>query len=160
MSSVTKCPRCNLELVTPGILRCTICHQLQIDDEGKLSDYLKSLDDKEGGFFFNKALEELWKTANISKQELIDQAFLNASYVFDLFAGRKLPSRDTVFKLALALQSTIPEANTLLQQAGLACIYPAIPREAIIKFALAKKMSPQQTNHLLYDNDQELLYKI
>lgn len=84
------------------------------------------LKDKKGE---NQKLPEIYKKAFVSKQ-----VFHN------IFSADNIPSKDTVFKFAFALEATVDEAKTLLGFAGYA-FGDCVKRDLILKFCFENKIT-------------------
>ena len=78
---------------------------------------------------------------------------MNKAYVYQIFSGKKYPSRDKVIALSFGLGLSAEEAQTLLKQAGYRELYTRDPRDALLLFALGKGMSILAANELLYDHE-------
>ena len=53
-------------------------------------------------------------------------------YFYDVINGRKIPSRDKIIRLALALGLSLDECQTALKFCGRSQLYPRIKRDSII----------------------------
>ena len=63
-------------------------------------------------------LEEWLREKNLSKADVVRQSNLNRAYVYQIFLGRKYPSRDKIIALAFGMGLTADETQKLLKQAG------------------------------------------
>lgn len=102
-------------------------------------------------------LERLLKEKNCSKPQAIKRSGLNDVYAYQIFAGRKSPSRDKVLALCLGMKLTLEEAQYVLNMAGGAQLYPRSRRDSIIMFALKKGLSTMECNELLYELNEYTL---
>jgi len=75
---------------------------------------------------------------------------LNATYGYDIFTGKKHPSRDKVLPLAFSMHCTLQETNRMLQAAGVNELYVKDRRDAIIIFSLEHGYTLMKTNEELY----------
>ncbi len=71
--------------------------------------------------------------------------------------ARKNPSRNKLLALAVAMKLNIEECQKLLKFGGVNELYPRNRRDAIIIFALTKKLSIFELNELLFDLDEFIL---
>ena len=69
-------------------------------------------------------LEGWLKQKNCSKADVVRRSNLNKAYVYQIFLGRKYPSRDKVIALAFGLELDDKEVQVLLKQAGYRELYP------------------------------------
>ncbi len=97
------------------------------------------------------------KMKNLSKADVVRGSNLNKAYVYQIFLGKKYPSRDKVIALAFGLSLTAEETQVLLKQAGYRELYPRDPRDTLLLYAIGQKMSVIETNELLYDHNIEVL---
>ena len=101
---------------------------------------------------------EAWVTKKgISIAEVIKKSNLNNSYVYQIFRGKKSPSRDKVIALAFGLALSADETQKLLKQAGYRELYPRDKRDALLLFAINQKMNIIDANEVLYDHEIEVL---
>ena len=61
-------------------------------------------------------LEGWLKQKNCSKADVVRRSNLNKAYVYQIFSGKKYPSRDKVIALAFGLGLDDKEMQTLLKQ--------------------------------------------
>lgn len=102
-------------------------------------------------------LEEWLRKKACSKSEVIQRSNLNRAYVYQIFLGRKYPSRDKVIALAFGLNLNAEETQTLLKQAGYRELYPRDPRDTLLLYAIAQGKGILDANELLYDHNIEVL---
>ena len=106
---------------------------------------------------FPEYLEQWLAGKGLSRADVVRRSNLNKAYVYQIFSGKKYPSRDKVIALSFGLGLSAEEAQTLLKQAGYRELYPRDPRDALLLFALGKGMSILTANELLYDHEVEVL---
>lgn len=106
---------------------------------------------------FPEYLEQWLTQKHLTRAEVVRRSNLNKAYVYQIFSGKKYPSRDKVIALSFGLGLSAEEAQTLLKQAGYRELYPRDPRDALLLFALGKGMSILAANELLYDHEVEVL---
>ena len=102
-------------------------------------------------------LEGWLKAKNLAKADVVRRSNLNKAYVYQIFLGRKYPSRDKVIALAFGLGLNAQDTQTLLKQAGYRELYPRDPRDALLLFAIGQSMGIIDANELLYDHNVEVL---
>jgi len=88
---------------------------------------------------------------------VVRRSNLNKAYVYQIFLGKKYPSRDKVIALAFGLGLDAEETQMLLKQAGYRELYPRDPRDTLLLYAISQKMTIIDTNELLYDHNIEVL---
>lgn len=94
-------------------------------------------------------LHKLIKTKSLRKTEVISQSGLERSYAYQIFAGRKVPSRDKLILLAFGMRLNFEEVQGLLKVNGYAQLYSKNRRDNIIIFALYKGQSILELNENL-----------
>lgn len=102
-------------------------------------------------------LEEWLREKNLSKAGVVRQSNLNRAYVYQIFLGRKYPSRDKIIALAFGMGLTADETQKLLKQAGYRELYPRDPRDALLLYAVGHGKTILEANQLLYDNNIDVL---
>ena len=127
----------------------------QLENELTQADDLKKfLDDNAENFRqFTLAdyLKHLLNAKNLTKAQVIRESQLDEGYAQHIFGGRKNPSRDKIFLLALAMQLSPKETDYLLYYAGHNKLYARAERDNVIAFALENHKTVEQTNQLLTD---------
>ena len=85
-------------------------------------------------------------------------AQVERSYGYQLFSVRRgMPSRDVLLSLALSMQLTLPETQTLLRTAHMAMLYPRVRRDSILIHALVEKSTVIQCNTVLESYGEPIL---
>lgn len=102
-------------------------------------------------------LKDWLKKKELTKADVVRRSNLNRAYVYQIFLGRKYPSRDKVIALAFGLGLDAEEAQTLLKQAGYRELYPRDPRDALLLYAFSQGQGILEANELLYDHNIEVL---
>lgn len=106
---------------------------------------------------FPEYLEQWLTVKAVTRADVVRRSNLNKAYVYQIFSGKKYPSRDKVIALAFGLGLSSEETQTLLKQAGYRELYPRDPRDALLLFAVGQKKSIIEANELLYDHEIEVL---
>ncbi|MCM1087900.1 MAG: helix-turn-helix domain-containing protein [Muribaculaceae bacterium] len=102
-------------------------------------------------------LNMLLSQKGISKADVIRDCLLDRVYVYQIFAGRKTPSRDKLIALAFGLHLSDEETQKMLKISGNSELYARIERDALILFALHRKMTIFEINELLLEHGFMLL---
>ncbi len=102
-------------------------------------------------------LKDWLRRKGLSKADVVRRSNLNRAYVYQIFLGRKYPSRDKVIALAFGLGLDSDETQTLLKQAGYRELYPRDPRDALLLYSLSRGETILQANEALYDHNIEVL---
>ena len=92
----------------------------ELIEESPLCDYLNSM----------------LKEKGMTKAEIIKKTSLSQSHVYQSFSGKRLPTRDKLIEICLAMEVSVDEAQTLLKYTGYAPLYPRNKRDSVIIAAM------------------------
>jgi hypothetical protein len=99
------------------------------------------------------------KGKNQKFSEVYRKAFVSKQIFHNIFDGDFVPSKDTVFKFAFALEAAVEEAKTLLGYAGYA-FGDCIKRDLILRFCFENKITDfLEINDILKQQNQKALVK-
>ena len=121
-----------------------LTHEIQMADD--IVSYFEKNRDEMQICTLPEYLQEWLERKELTRADVVRHSNLNKAYVYQIFSGKKFPSRDKVI-----------ETQSLLKQAGHRELYPRDPRDALLLFAFSKKMSIIDANELLYDHEIEVL---
>lgn len=102
-------------------------------------------------------LHMLLTEKNLRRADVIRGSLLGRAYVYRIFAGDKIPSRDKLIALSFGLQLTEEETQKMLKLSGNRELYARDKRDALILFALQRNMSIMDTNGMLLDHGYAVL---
>jgi len=85
---------------------------------------------------FDTYITDLCVEKNIKPQRVIIKADIERTYGYQLFNGRRKPSRDKVIQLAFGFGMNYDKAQELLKAARKSTLYPKIKRDAVIIYGL------------------------
>lgn len=106
---------------------------------------------------FKGSLKEWLELKQCTKKDVIRRSSLNRAYVYQIFSGLKMPSRDKVIALAFGFDMDLAETDRLLKQAGYRELYARDRRDALLISAISHKKSIMDANELLFDHEIECL---
>ena len=89
---------------------------------------------------FYTLLKQACEKRNMLPAQVIECSQIERTYGHQLFNGTRRPSRDKVLQLALGLGLSVDETQRLLRAAGKSQLYPRLKRDAVILYALQKKL--------------------
>lgn len=89
---------------------------------------------------FSLLLKQACEKRNMLPAQVIERSQIERTYGHQLFNGTRRPSRDKVLQLALGLGLSVDESQRLLRAAGKSPLYPRLKRDAVILYALQKKL--------------------
>ena len=100
----------------------------------------------------SKHLHTLLSQKKLSRADVIRGSLLGRAYVYRIFAGQKIPSRDKLIALAFGMRLSDEETQKMLKLSGNRELYARDERDALILFALQREMTIMDTNSLLFDH--------
>ncbi len=104
-----------------------------------------------------ETLGELIKDKKLKKSEVVKRSGLNRIYAYQIFAGKRIPSRDKLLALCFGFQLDLDETDRLLKTAGHSPLYARNKRDSIIIYAINSGKTVFITNDLLFENGYEIL---
>jgi len=119
--------------------------------ERSLEQFLQRNESAYLSLSFSDYLSAWCKAHREIPEKIIRRANLEKSFGHQLFNGKRNPSRDTVIKLAFALQSDVAQAQEMLKIARKSILYPRIKRDTVIIYCLHNRISLIDTEIILED---------
>lgn len=116
-----------------------------------LSDFISENDTEFLSGEFKDYLMRLADEKGMTRAEIIRRAGLFDVYAYQIFAGKKHPSRDNAVRLCFGLALDSEEASELLKHSGYAPLYPRNKRDSVIISALENHLSVTELNLKLDD---------
>lgn len=94
-------------------------------------------------------LDSLLKQKHLKKADVVRGSQLDRTYVYQIFSGRKIPSRDKLLAIAFGLHLSTDETQKMLKLSGNLELYVRDKRDAAILFAIQHGSSIDEANNLL-----------
>lgn len=139
-------------------------HKKTTDD---LVNEIKSSREIEGFFNRNEAefaeenlaeyIEYIMTKKGLQKSKVVARSGLNRIYAYQIFSGKRFPSRDKLIAISFGLQLSLEETDELLKYAGFSTLYARNKRDAIIIFALTNNKNIFAVNDMLFENGYEIV---
>lgn len=92
------------------------------------------------------------KKKKIRRSYIIKETNYNSSYIYEIFNGKKHPSRDTLIAIAIAMRLDEEEMQRALKIAGYSELYTRKKRDAAILYAVRHGYDIDKTDRLLYEH--------
>ncbi len=131
-----------------------------VEELGLCADF-KSFYDENKEYMVHKdlaaLLDELMQKHDLKKSRVIRMAEMSEVYAYQIFSGLRVPERKKLLCLAVAMELTLDEAQTLLKCAGYSTLYVKLPFDSIVLYGLCKRLSVVEINELLYEYGLETL---
>lgn len=102
-------------------------------------------------------LTALLKEKGKTKAQVIKASELNDIYCYQIFSGKRFPSRDTLLSICIGMQLNVDETQQLLLFAGFAPLYVKNIRDSIILFGINHQYTIYEINESLYSNNENML---
>ena len=102
-------------------------------------------------------LVHLTADKGLKKADIIFASGLERTYAYQIFSGKKMPSRDKLIALSIGMQLTFDEVQKLFKVTGYAQLYPKNKRDNVIIFALYKGQSMFELNENLMRIGEEII---
>jgi transcriptional regulator with XRE-family HTH domain len=125
-----------------------------------LNHEIKAADDVEGflarnkGELLSKSLPEhlaiLLEQKAVTRADVVRGSLLDRAYLYQIFAGEKIPSRDKLIAVAFGLGLTLDETQAMLKLSVNRELYPRDERDALIMFTLERNGDIHAANDLLH----------
>lgn len=93
--------------------------------------------------------ERMIEKTGCSKSNIINRSDFSYCYFYDVINGRKIPSRDKIVRLALAMGLSMEDCQVALTISGKSRLYPRVRRDCILIYALENRLSFFQLSELL-----------
>lgn len=120
---------------------------------------LKAYFSKNDDQFVNEDIKAFWENLiterNYSKSNIINKSDFSYCYFYDVINGRKMPTKDKVVRLGLAMKLSLDECQQALKISGRSALYPRIRRDSILIYAIENKLTIFQCDELLSKYGEE-----
>ncbi len=102
-------------------------------------------------------LEALIKKHDLKKSQVIRCAEISEVYAYQIFSGMRVPDRKKLLCLAIAMELSLDEVQSLLKCAGYSTLYVKLPFDSVIIYGICKKLSVVEINEILFNYELETL---
>ena len=102
-------------------------------------------------------LNEYLESHSLTRSEVIANSGLNEIYGYQIFAGKRKPSRDKLLCICFGMRLSADETQTLMKKCGYPTLYAKKRRDSVILYALMHEMTLMQCNESLYSAGEALL---
>lgn len=129
----------------------------EIKDSSNVYSYISKHNTDFPNITFVDFINLVIQKKNLKKSQVVKMSGINRTYAYQIMSGKKKASRDKIITLAYGLTLSIEETQKLLKLAEFNPLYPKNKRDAIIIFAICNNYNINQTNLLLFENNEEPL---
>ncbi|MCD7778404.1 MAG: XRE family transcriptional regulator [Clostridiales bacterium] len=127
----------------------------ELSKDNDLKYFINSNADSFTSSTLSQYLNELLCEKNINKTKAIEKSNLNNIYAYEIFSGKKKPSRNKLIQLAFGMELDLKSVQRLLKTAGLSELYVRYKRDSIIAFAFNNSLSLFECEELLETMGEE-----
>lgn len=106
---------------------------------------------------FVDMLWDLFQQSGLSKAALAKNAGISDVYLYQIFSGQRMPSRDRMLCLCLGMNANLDQTQEMLKCSGFAQLYPKNRRDAVILYAITHGLDLMATNDLLFAQNEVTL---
>ena len=92
----------------------------------------------------SKYLCELLEEKGLKRSDVVVRTGLDKAYIYQIFAGKKNPSRDKLITIAFGMKLSEEETQRMLQLSGHRELWPKDERDALFLFAIQRGMSLEE----------------
>ncbi len=99
----------------------------------------------------SEMLDRLLAERGLKKSAVIKAAEMSEVYGYQIFSGLRVPERNKLLCLAVAMKLNIDEMQNLLKTAGYSPLYVKLPFDSIVLYGVCKGLSVIEINEILYE---------
>lgn len=99
---------------------------------------------------------EMIEKSGMTKTEIIDRANCGYNYFYCIINGKKIPSRDKIIELILAMKLSVDDCQKALKFSGRAPLYPRVKRDSIIIFGINNSQTVYEISEALKKNGETI----
>ena len=87
----------------------------------------------------------------LKKSAVIKAAEMSEVYGYQIFSGLRVPERNKLLCISIAMKLDLDETQTLLKAAGYSPLYVKLPFDSVVLYGVCKGLSVVEINELLYE---------
>ncbi len=106
---------------------------------------------------FRSLLDQHLNRLGLTTAEFGEKALLSRSFTYQIVNGTRLPGRDVVIRIAIALQLSVDDTQRMLRAAQRGALYPRVRRDAILISCLNQRSSLDEADGMLRAQGEEPL---
>lgn len=126
---------------------------IQQTKSGSLHQLMDTLDN----LTFVEYLESILEAKHVSRAKLLSQTTIQRNYGYQIFNGSKIPNKDKVIQICLALNLDLHLSNNLLSLSNNGMLYPKVKRDALLIYCIENQKTVYETNELLMEYGLQIL---
>lgn len=126
-----------------------------LENEKNITENWEAVSEHMDALPFHKYLDTLISERNIGIPEVGVKALLSRSFAYQIFSGDRVPGRNIILRIALALELSLDDTQRLLKLADRGALYPKIKRDAVIIYGINNRLGLYKTDETLLSLGQE-----
>lgn len=129
----------------------------KLNHASSIGEYLAHNKDEMLSNELSDYLYNILRIKDMSIADVARKSQLDRTYIYQIFDGRKKPSRDKLIAIAFGFGLSVEETRKLMKASGYRELYVRDKRDAIILYALNHNKSIIEVDEMLYDYNLEML---
>ena len=129
----------------------------QLNNCNNIDDYFKENRDFLVNTGISDYLYDIFKEKCLVKSQVLKKAEVDEIYGYQIFSGRKNPSRNTLIAICIGARFTLNEIQTALKIAGYATLYAKNKRDSLIIWGINNSKSVIEINEMLFNENEDTL---
>ena len=122
-----------------------------------ISEYLKENSQYMVSEELSAYLNNIMAKKGLVKSDIIKKTEFSEVMGYQIFAGTRQPSRDSLVCICVAMSMSLEETQALLKIAGIAALYPKSKRDSIIIKGISENKTVAKINEELYNRGEKTL---
>ncbi len=124
----------------------------ELEEAANVEDFLVQNADNMLDQSLSEHLMMLLDQKQLRRSDVVRDSGLEKVYVYDIFGGKRKPSRDKLIAIAFGLHLNKEETQRMLKLGGCSELYARVSRDAVILFAIQRGMPIEKADDLLDSN--------
>ena len=121
-----------------------------LNQSSSIEEYINTEQDYLIDSALSDYLNQLLEEKSLKKSTVIKNSELNEIYGYQIFSGKRIPSRDKLISISFGMNLSLDETQALLKYAGFAPLYPKQKRDSLLIWGKNHQFSIYQINELLH----------
>lgn len=129
----------------------------QLNNCNNIDEYFKSNKNYLVNTTIAEYLYDVFNEKCLVKSRVFKKAEIDEIYGYQIFGGRKNPSRNTLLAICIGARFTLNETQAALKVAGYAPLYVKNKRDSIIIYGMNNGKAVCEINEMLYEKNEDTL---
>lgn len=129
----------------------------QLNNCNNIDDYFKENSEQLIQTNIADYLYDVFKEKCLVKSQVFRKAEVDEIFGYQIFSGRKNPSRNTLIAICIGARFTLNEIQAALKIAGFATLYAKNKRDSLIIYGITHAKSVLEINEMLWGENEKTL---